>query len=102
MEPDVEEAYRPQLYDASHPDTVAILRGMRASGDIVLVTDRLEDQVRELLETREPAETLTPNQMDARLRSYLGDTAISRHGMWAYYPWSKRLVHVLGEDDFRW
>jgi ThiF family len=100
--PDAEEAFRPQLYDAGHPATAQVLRDLRNAGEVVQVHDRLEDQIRELLETREPDKTLTPAQLDARVRGYLGDRAISRHGNWAHYPWCKRLVHILPEDEFRW
>jgi molybdopterin/thiamine biosynthesis adenylyltransferase/nitroreductase len=100
-EPDVDEAYRPQLHDAADPATLDVLRALRQAGEVVQVCDRLEDQLRELVETREPSLELTPAQLDARLAELLGDRSISRHGTWVYYPWSKRLVHVLGEDDFR-
>ncbi len=98
---DSEDAYRPLLYDAAHADTQAVLRELRTSGQVAQVCDRLEDQIRELIETREPAQDFTPAQLDTRVRAYVGDQAISRHGTWVYYPWTKRLVHVLGEDEFR-
>jgi molybdopterin/thiamine biosynthesis adenylyltransferase/nitroreductase len=100
-EPEADEAYRPQLYDAADPATQVALRELRAAGELVQVADRLEDQIRELVLAREPTLELTTMQLDVHVRAYLGDRAISRHGTWAYYPWSMRLVHVLAEDELR-
>jgi molybdopterin/thiamine biosynthesis adenylyltransferase/nitroreductase len=100
-EPEADEAYRPQLYDAADPATQVALRELRAAGELVQVSDRLEDQIRELVQAREPALELTTAQLDVHVRAYLGERAISRHGTWAYYPWSMRLVHVLAEDELR-
>lgn len=57
----------------------------------VVVFDTLEDQWNELLEIRELA-----SKVDSEHVAVLNED----YGVWVYYPWSKRLVHLLEEDDF--
>lgn len=35
-----------------------------------------------------------------RVDAYLGQTPPEEYGVWVYYPWSTRLVHLLDEAEF--
>ncbi|WP_305785745.1 ThiF family adenylyltransferase [Symbioplanes lichenis] len=78
---------QPELHDAAHgrPDR---------PGD---VHDTLHDQLHELIHVRHPAATV------AERNRLVADhcPAPARHGTWVYYPWSRRLVHLLPRDEFR-
>src|SRR5205814_1258580 len=47
-----------------------------------------------------PAVKIKPDEYPALINSYLAGQHINEYGVWVYYPWSKRLVHLLNEEEF--
>lgn len=92
-------SWSPVLYDLSRPEHRAEVDALLERPD-VFVHDEIFTQVVGLLETRDPAKTLGREQLESRARERLGD-APERYGTWVWYPWSRRLVHVLPVDEFR-
>jgi molybdopterin/thiamine biosynthesis adenylyltransferase/nitroreductase len=64
------------------------------------VFDTILLQLRDLLQSRHPSGKLTPAKLDALVAKYLDGIPLSAYGIWVYYPWSARLVHVLDEAEF--
>lgn len=93
-------AWAPTLFDLSRADHLAEVEALLDRHPDVLVHDELPTQVAGLLETRDPAGTLDREALAARVAAWLGDEPDAR-GRWAWYPWSRRLVHVLPEPEFR-
>lgn len=77
------------------------LEELARSGAIAFVHDSLGEQLRELVALREPSRKLPVEELDARVRAHLAGRPVESHGAWAYYPWSRRLVHVLPCDEHR-
>jgi molybdopterin/thiamine biosynthesis adenylyltransferase/nitroreductase len=94
------EDWWPQGFPAGDPRWRARLAARVAEGGFT-VHDSLADQLAELVETRAPAEDLGPEALRARVAAHLGGTPIAHHGTWFLYPWSRRVVHVLPEHEFR-
>jgi hypothetical protein len=40
-------------------------------------------------------------QLQGRVQEQLAGLSLLEYGRWAYYPWSRQLVHVLPEAEFR-
>lgn len=74
-----------------------LLRGGRVS----FACDTLQEQLAELEETREPTLDLPAEELARRARVHLGGVPPERYGSWVYYPWSRRLAHVLPEAEYR-
>ena len=66
----------------------------------VLVYDHLQGQLGELIKSRTPHCTYSQAELEQEIRARLSDTAPQRYGVWVYYPWSQRLVHLLDEPEF--
>ncbi|WP_276134804.1 Rv1355c family protein [Polluticoccus soli] len=66
----------------------------------VFVSEEITDQLKELLKSRNATVTLSANDYDRLIEQHLGGMSKERYGVWAYYPWSKRLVHILDEEEF--
>ena len=64
------------------------------------VFDTLEDQVAELLVTRNPRLRSNPEGLSDALSLHLGDDGWAQQGCWVWYPWSRTLVRLLNEDEF--
>jgi molybdopterin/thiamine biosynthesis adenylyltransferase len=64
------------------------------------IFDSLLIQLRDLIVTRHPAKKLSTSELESLTRDHLGGAAVDEFGVWVYYPWSGRLVHLLDEPEF--
>lgn len=93
------ELYRPEFYRiANTAERQAFERLL--SDERVYVYDELRDQLKELIKSRNPKRKLTPAEYDELITKHLGNIPAEEYGVWVYYPWSGRLVHMLDEIEF--
>lgn len=64
------------------------------------VHDRMEAQLRELIKSLNPSLKWTEDLLQNRISDHLGGSELNEYGVWVYYPWSRRLVHLLDEGEF--
>jgi len=93
--------WRPTLLSLERAEHVRQLESLAASDAIAFVHDSIDDQLRELVALREPSRKLTSDELDARVRAQLAGRSPAAYGAWAYFPWSRRLVHVLPREEHR-
>lgn len=93
------KTWRPIFYDlniSSDKDAFSILLDEKNP----IITDEIFDQIKELVKCQNPRERLGgQNLIDATLK-YINDRDLTIYGLWTYYPWSNRLVHILGKEEF--
>lgn len=66
----------------------------------VLVLDEIHSQLRELVKIRNPQRSLTEEEYVQQIEGLLNGKSSHHYGSWVYYPWSKKLVHLLSKDEF--
>lgn len=66
----------------------------------ILIFDNIQSQLRELVKVENPSKNPTEQEFEQLIADHLHGRDIGSYGVWAYYPWSKRLIHVLPEDEF--
>ena len=94
------EMWRPRMFRAADADEAqGLVDLLRNSGEIV-VYDTLGAQLRELVETRRPGISLDRREMTRLIEVELAGVAPIQYGVWVYYPWSRRLVHMLDRAEF--
>jgi ThiF family/Nitroreductase family len=64
------------------------------------VFDAIDAQLRDLIKTRHPSRQLSPADYPPLIAAELAGRETRNYGVWAYYPWSRRLVHILDEPAF--
>ncbi len=64
------------------------------------VSDTLDDQLGELVQTRTPSRKLSPEEARETAAELVGGRPLAEYGTWVHYPWLRRLVHVLPEEEF--
>jgi molybdopterin/thiamine biosynthesis adenylyltransferase len=62
--------------------------------------DKIVDQVKELIKIRHPEKKLTNEELLLLTEKEFDGQTLEEYGVWVYYPWSKRLVHLLNEPEF--
>ena len=66
----------------------------------IQVYDEILSQLRELVKLRYPRERLSQQAIDDKISILVGSMPLEAYGVWIYYPWSARLVHMLDEAEF--
>jgi molybdopterin/thiamine biosynthesis adenylyltransferase len=92
--------FRPALLDAAAPDTPAALIALMADPGVVVV-DHLAEQLEQLVQGRTPGATLAGGALRDAVADVLEGREPAAFGTWAFYPWSRRLVHLLPEPLHR-
>ncbi|MGH7436021.1 MAG: Rv1355c family protein, partial [Polyangiaceae bacterium] len=88
----------PLLLDRGNADGERLFIELREQVRGLEVFDTIEAQLGELIRCRRPGPGLTAADVDAEAKRILGPNP-ERYGCWVYYPWSRRLVHVLPEGE---
>ena len=92
-------ACKPSLLCPRDPSDAAEVERLRQD-PTVDVFDRLEEQLAELIRLRHPERALSESELGSLLRGHLDGKDVARYGSWFFYPWSRRLVKLLPEQEF--
>lgn len=66
----------------------------------IQVHDGLRAQVKELVRSLTPSVRYSPEELERAAEEHVGSTGWLAYGVWVFYPWSNRLVHLLDEAEF--
>src|ERR1043166_4014810 len=66
----------------------------------VYINDHIKDQLCELLKLKHPEKKLTKEELLKLSEEHTNGIPLLRYGVWVFYPWSNRLVHLLPENEF--
>ncbi|MFI0166446.1 Rv1355c family protein [Streptomyces sp. NPDC017095] len=93
--------WRPTLYAAADPEQRSALTELLESGVVTSVHDTCADQLAELLSARRPDWRPDADELASAVTDHLGGRSPAEYGTWAWYAWSRQLVHVLPPDEHR-
>lgn len=90
----------PQFFRLSKEQDKARLSELFQSVTDCEVYDTIKEQLFELQRIRNPH--IPPVQLNKEqfLSDLLKSTPLQEYGVWVYYPWSKKLVHLLDEQEY--
>lgn len=63
--------------------------------------DEIYSQLQELIKMKSPAQRIRPEEYPELIKKHLAGRDMNAYGVWVYYPWNRRLVHMLDEEEFR-
>lgn len=91
----------PQIFDlAKKQQKKEFLRLLESQGDRILVVNELDIQLKELMKIRHPKEKLTEEELLKKGEQHLQGTPKEEYGVWVYYPWKRKIIHLLPEEEF--
>lgn len=90
------ETYRPVFFEPGSADLERL-----ATGQGVIVHDTIAQQLGELVATKSPKIEWDAARRARAVDEHLAGRSPAEYGTWAYFPWSRRLVHLLPQDEFR-
>lgn len=65
----------------------------------IILCDEIERQLGELIELRSPSTEFSDKMLIDAIASHV-DEYLTRYGTWVYYPWLRKLIRLLPEDEF--
>lgn len=96
-----QKAFKPSIFGTSTEKARATFdEWYRKRKDSLLVHDDFITQLKDLIKTRNPSRSLSESDYVEEINSYRVGRDLQNCGCWVYYPWSSRLVHLLGKSEF--
>jgi molybdopterin/thiamine biosynthesis adenylyltransferase len=93
------EMYRPICLRTYRPEEAEQFSLLVSDPDLV-IHDTLHKQLAELLALRSPEKKLSLVDLNSAISKHLGQYGLHEYGVWVFYPWARKLVHVLDEAEF--
>lgn len=94
------EIWHPLIFDRARPGDVKMIEELMSGGEVAFVHDTIGAQLRDLVKLRSPSRPWTDEELDFAVDDFLGDQDIHDYGRWVFYPWSRRLIHVIPPVEF--
>jgi len=91
--------YRPEFYRLSQIEMKEKFMQLLATPGLYL-HDTIKDQIAELIKYRNPSLKFSNEALSQKVKEFTNGKPHEEYGVWVYYPWSNRLVHLLDEKEF--
>ena len=97
---EIQQSYKPLILRLNVPADKATFETLFADGKVLFVHDEMYGQLQELVKIKYPAIKIKTDEYPQLISDHLAGKNIDEYGVWVYYEWSKRLVHLLDEEEF--
>jgi hypothetical protein len=93
-------SYQPEFFRLARPAEAEALQTLLEQNPFIRVFDALTGQLEELVKALHPAQRFTAGQLAEGVSGHLKGVPAEAYGVWVYYPWADRVVHILDEKEF--
>jgi molybdopterin/thiamine biosynthesis adenylyltransferase len=93
-------SYTPLFFRLRNENEIDIFNQFLVKNTNIFVFDTMYSQLCELIKSLNPARKLTQEELKNGVEKHLSGTNIQHYGVWVYYPWANRLIHLLDEAEF--
>ena len=97
---DMASVYKPVILRLDNAEHKVTFDGLFDDSKILFVYDEIYGQLQELIKSQNPSIKIKADEYPALIDKHLAGKDIGEYGVWVYYPWSQRLVHLLDEEEF--
>ncbi|MBE9585895.1 Rv1355c family protein [Mucilaginibacter sp. JRF] len=94
------QIYKPVFYRLKNSDDEQALADLISGGGVSIVHDNYEEQLKELLKMQHPTIKLKPDDYARLISERHANKNPDQEGVWVYFPWNKKLIHLLEEEEF--
>jgi molybdopterin/thiamine biosynthesis adenylyltransferase len=96
----LKQLYAPVTLRIADPLDKQTLEKLIQQGDVLFIHDEIYGQLQELIKSDRPSVKIAEEEYAELVTKHLAGKNINEYGVWVYYPWAKRMVHLLDEDEF--
>jgi N-acetylglutamate synthase-like GNAT family acetyltransferase len=92
--------WRPDIFTLANEAELRACEELIGSHPDLQILDSMPSQFSDLLRSRRPGYRFTADELKALVEEHLAGRSMTDYGVWVHYPWSRRLVHLLGPAEF--
>ncbi len=92
--------YTPHFFYAGVDADSEKLQELLQQHAYIKVYDEIGSQLQELIKSHHPEKKLQEQEISPLIREHIGDIPLHEYGVWVYYPWHEKLVHILDKEEF--
>ncbi|GAB3424289.1 ThiF family adenylyltransferase [Niabella aquatica] len=92
--------YKPVFYRLRKENEQHLLKELLSQDPSIQIYDTIKSQLTELLKINDPQKQLSADEINSLIAAREKEGSLEHIGAWVYYPWSRKLVHLLDEEDF--
>lgn len=93
--------YKPVFFNLGDNIQKTELETLISNKNNLQVYDHINTQVEELIKCLHPTIVfLPPTELAKAVENHFGNKPKEEYGVWVYYPWAEKLVHLLNEPEF--
>ena len=96
----LQQIYHPVFFRTDNLSDQNSLEVLIKSGNVNFIHDELSGQLHELIKMKSPSVKIKQEDYSGLISKHLAGKDMDTYGVWVYYPWSGRLVHMLDKDEF--
>ena len=97
---DFDTVYQPDFYRLANIEDKRRFEALIKGSPGIEVIDEIDGQVRELVKILNPKIKIKDHEYPEYVKKHLNGRYPDEYGVWVYYPWTKRVVHLLDEEEF--
>jgi len=94
------DIHQPDIFRLNNSQDKASLSKLFDDSKIRFVSDEIDGQLQELIKCQNPSVMIGQDEYPELITKHLNGRDINEYGVWVYYAWSQRLVHLLDEEEF--
>jgi len=92
--------FKPEFYRITNENEKQLLAYLIKANQQIQVCDFIHGQLQEYIKYLNPSIKFSKLDLENAVNVHLNGTSIQDYGLWVYYPWSNKLVHILDEHEF--
>lgn len=94
-------SYKPVFFRLLDQEQKDAFENLLKSSPNLQVYDHIRTQVEELIKCLQPTIVfMPPTVLASAIEKQFGERTTDEYGVWVYYPWANKLVHLLDEAEF--
>ena len=96
----IRDSYIPLVLRLNNASDKQHYNNLIESGKVAFVFDEIYGQLQELIKSKNPSRKIKQDESPCLINDHLAGTDMQHYGVWVYYPWNLKMVHLLDEEEF--
>jgi tRNA A37 threonylcarbamoyladenosine dehydratase len=97
---DDHHAVEPQFFRIYLEEDKKNLEALLTQKPYIKIHNEISTQLDDLIKSKHPKRKPEPSELEKLKAEHIGNLTMEEYGVWAYFPWSERLVHILDEEEY--
>lgn len=96
----ISSEYKPKFFRLKNQGDKKVFDELVEHTPGIVICDEIYGQLRELIKSKNPTKKLTADEYEQYISAYVKSDNLDEFGVWVYYSWSNKVVHLLDKEDF--